>query len=143
MKPLLTLLIIISLFSCKKNKTKPNEPMSSVICVPYTTGIAVGKYCSTVQNHPDTIVVSFIKTNCPNPTFEYQIIGLDKAFNSYGSPLIHDGVYGININDSEKYGESSELKVKVGDTGIMISGMSTYYNPTAFTSYISFKKILQ
>lgn len=138
------MLVLLTFISCKKDKKNPEETPAPIVCNYQTTGLAIGKYVSMVNSSTqlDTVIVSFVKDNCPDTTYEYQIKGISQAFNDWGAALVNAySVHIINISDKDNYGESFDLKIKTGPNGIMVSGYSNYFNPTAFSTYLSFKKI--
>ena len=147
MKQLLRIAIVIAClsFSCKKDKkTDPEPTPTPVTCTPKTTGVYEGKYATLMTSTKDTIQLSFVQDNCPDSTIRYKIVGLGKAFNSWGSP-IQDRAYYVNINeyiviktnDDINGSISDTLKVRATSTGV---SFSCKYKGS-YTPYLSFLKV--
>lgn len=122
MKRYMIFALLIIVVSCKKKETEPTPPPTTVCET--KSKVFEGKY-EVMNNSKDTIIITFVKNNCPNEGVNtYLVYGLGKAFNNGTSSNIDEGkVYEITSNETNKTAIATGVDCKFG----LGSGLSCDY----------------
>lgn len=139
-KNLTLVIIVLSLFQCRKKDIKPEEPTPTPECTYKTSGAFEGKYHATVTPTKDTIQISFVKDNCPDNTIRYKITNLGKAYAGWGVTIENRDYY-VNVDETTRKGSIPDtLEIVFENPNIAeIVRISMNKNGT-YTSYLGFKK---
>lgn len=136
---IISVMMILLSFSCKKEKIEPKQPNDPQVqqCTTLATyGPYGGKYVSLGTSQKDTITIVFMKDNCPDKNYTYQINDLSQAFASWGVGISDVG-YTFKAEGSKDGTIPDVLNIRHTTNDIEISVKSG----NQFTPYLKFKWI--
>lgn len=116
MKTYMIFALLIIVMGCKKKDTKPETTQNAQPVCETKTKVFEGKY-EVTNNSKDTIIIVFIKNNCPTEGVNtYSVYGLGKAFNNgiANSNLDATKVYETTSNEGQKSATTTGVNCKFG-----------------------------